>query len=345
MYATIGEAKAAFEEYFYEEGVEFLIGQLRPAIGFEPTGGPAELGATRIGGTPDLPVGRSWPVRPVPDDLEAIVARGGAFAASLAARISNRLARPLPFGFVAQVDLAEAAALGDVASELPTQGRLLFFYDLAGGLWLEGGECCRVIFDETPREELTRASLAPELVDFFVEERRRISRPKPGPEHSWDVDEATPSAYWGPARAMRLRTVLQLPDWCCPEAQEADPLAEDELVEELRDEDFREAYVALFDDLKGAARQQLLGLPNPEQQDPRYRAVEVTDFGELDEEALSVCRPRVMERAGDWRLLLQVDLQDFLQQKFVEGTVYFLIRRDDLAARDFDRVVAIYQQT
>jgi hypothetical protein len=34
-----------------------------------------------------------------------------------------------------------------------------------------------------------------------------------------------------------------------------------------------------------------------------------------------------------------------MQAKFVEGTVYFLIRRSDLEQRRFDRVVAVYQQT
>lgn len=34
-----------------------------------------------------------------------------------------------------------------------------------------------------------------------------------------------------------------------------------------------------------------------------------------------------------------------MQARFVEGTVYFMIRREDLAARRFETVVAVYQQT
>jgi hypothetical protein len=41
----------------------------------------------------------------------------------------------------------------------------------------------------------------------------------------------------------------------------------------------------------------------------------------------------------------EIDFNDHLRQRFVEGTVYLLIRRGDLAAGAFDKVVAVYQQT
>ena len=46
----------------------------------------------------------------------------------------------------------------------------------------------------------------------------------------------------------------------------------------------------------------------------------------------------------DWTQLLQVSLAD-LGTDYAEGTVYFVMRRADLAAREFGRVHAIYQQT
>lgn len=46
-----------------------------------------------------------------------------------------------------------------------------------------------------------------------------------------------------------------------------------------------------------------------------------------------------------WPLLLQADLRDLSQDSLTEGTVYFLIRRDDLARRDFSRVHGIDQKT
>ena len=47
----------------------------------------------------------------------------------------------------------------------------------------------------------------------------------------------------------------------------------------------------------------------------------------------------------DWRLLLQFSVPGWDAAEDGEGTVYFLINTDDLAARRFDRVQAIYQQT
>jgi uncharacterized protein YwqG len=50
------------------------------------------------------------------------------------------------------------------------------------------------------------------------------------------------------------------------------------------------------------------------------------------------------QQAAAWRLLLQIDWAD-LAQVGGEGTVYFIIRKDDLAQRDFSKVHAVYQQT
>jgi hypothetical protein len=126
MFADVATAKEILDEYFDEPGVELLLRVMHTAIGFEPIEGSSEsaLGTTRIGGMPDLAIGEPWPVRPVPADAEAIAARGGSRHGP---HIRKLLALPLPFGFLAQVNLAEAAALGDVARELPKDGRLLFF--------------------------------------------------------------------------------------------------------------------------------------------------------------------------------------------------------------------------
>jgi uncharacterized protein YwqG len=45
-----------------------------------------------------------------------------------------------------------------------------------------------------------------------------------------------------------------------------------------------------------------------------------------------------------WTLLFQLGLND-LWSEYAEGTVYFVMREEDLEARNFDRVHAIYQQT
>ena len=53
----------------------------------------------------------------------------------------------------------------------------------------------------------------------------------------------------------------------------------------------------------------------------------------------------LVTEAKSWRLLFQASLPNWWQEEFTEGTVYFLIRDDDLTARDFDNIVAVYQQT
>ena len=65
MFADIATAKEFLNEYFNEPGAELLLRVMHTAIGFEPIEGSSKpaLGATRIGGTPDLPKGEPWPGR------------------------------------------------------------------------------------------------------------------------------------------------------------------------------------------------------------------------------------------------------------------------------------------
>lgn len=85
----------------------------------------------------------------------------------------------------------------------------------------------------------------------------------------------------------------------------------------------------------------------PEQDDPRYGAVVWSRFGKpyLSSEEWETHHDELVAAAREWRLLLQLDLSDWTQAQFTEGTVYFLIRTTDLAARRFERVVGVYQQS
>jgi Domain of unknown function (DUF1963) len=344
MFADVAAARETLSEYFYEESVDMLLGHLRPAIAFEPIEGSKQpgLGATRLGGTPDLPAEKPWPVRPRPVDADAIAARGGHRHGG---HIGRHLASARPFEFIAQVDLAEAARLGDIAADLPNEGRLLFFYDVSVGPWHDGAESCRVVWDTSPVASLTRLPLPEILIDLHVEEYALAGGTRCDRSA---VNENATSPYWGPARAMRLHAMLRLPDWRSAEWQAGDSLAEQTLVAALEDEDFEASVQALFDDnIDTASRHQLLGLPLPVQSDPRYSAVILTEFGEqhLAPKVWQDNQPRISRAARQWHLLLQIDLKDYFQQTFVEGTVYFLIHRDDLAARAFDKVLAVYQQS
>ncbi len=109
-----------------------------------------------------------------------------------------------------------------------------------------------------------------------------------------------------------------------------------------------QAFSQAYDEVSQGAEQEslLLGAPVPEQDDPRYDAVVVSDYNtqSLSQEDWAKNRTKVMETAKDWRLLLQLSVPGWMQDSG-EGTVYFLIRDKDLQDRAFERVVAVYQQT
>lgn len=351
MYDTPADARAQLaQQDFTRPQIEMIVGALVPTLTFRPEAGGAALriGATRIGGTPDLPPGLAWPVRAAPPDAEAIAGRGNVEAAE---GMRRHFRAALPYAFFAQVDLAEARGQGGPAADLPEDGRLLFFYDLIAGPWDTGSGAVRVIWDPSPRAALAAQAVPAPLAAAAAAHRAEIAQvnaafklPPPKPE------AATP--YGAPGRPMRLAARLRPPNPHSLEWAGSAKLRAAYAEEEA--DDFREAYDDLFahafDPHYGAAnsgrRNQLLGSPLPEQGDPRYEAEVASRFGvqHLDAETRRARWPEIEAGARDWRLLLQIDIADFMQAR-EEGTVYVLIRAEDLAARRFDRAVAVYQQT
>lgn len=78
---------------------------LWPSLRLAPGGGDAPLGASRLGGLPDLPEDVPWPRR-----------------------------AKAPLSFIGQIDLAEASRV-DPTGLLPKTGLVSFFYDLADTPW------------------------------------------------------------------------------------------------------------------------------------------------------------------------------------------------------------------
>lgn len=354
MFDSPAEAADALQAYFTAPRIEVVVKALVPAIVLHPvSGGAARPGGTRLGGTPDVPAGFAWPRPPAPADPEEIARRGNEDAAR---SMREHMARGLPYAFVAQIDLAEAAALGPVASPLPSEGRLLFFYDNAVGPWETGARPARVIWDTAPAKDLAPLAMPEDLAAAAERERADIAKihAEFDPEGKEARSEGT--IYGAPARAMALRRTLRLPH---PAALEVGALPADlaASVRGRRDDTEAEEFSSAYEEALEAhhdsypreawRRQQVLGSPMPEQNDPRYGAVAVSDFGKqfLSRDDWRANEADITRKAGDWLLLLQVDLGDWMQARFVEGTVYFVIRRDDLAQRRFEKVVAVYQQT
>lgn len=350
MFDSPADAANALLDYFDQPRVELIVEALVPAMLFHPSGVKIVIGGTRLGGTPDAPAGFVWPRPALPDDPEEIAKRGNEDAAR---EMRAHMALGLPYTFIAQVDLAEAARLGPVASLLPSDGRLQFFYDLSIGPWETGTRVAKVIWERSPVDQLGTLAMPDDLARAAgreAEERVEIAA------RFGDGEEDTGGTNYGaPARAMTLQETFRLPN---PHTLEIDALpgfaaaargeADDPGMEDLYAayEEALEEFGDLYPE-EAWQRQQLLGSPLPEQDDPRYDAVVVTEWGKqhLSSDEWREQRDTIFRKAADWLLLLQIDIGDWMQARFVEGTVYFLIRRDHLERRNFDEVVAVYQQT
>jgi len=113
-------------------------------------------------------------------------------------------------------------------------------------------------------------------------------------------------------------------------------------------------YVELLMDFDEHHRQehlkhQMFGAPYAVQDDPRYDAVELTDDDiqqrrQAGEEWGSLFVD-IQKLSQEWCLLLQIGLSDLEQDDMVEGVVYFLIHKNDLINRQFEKTVVVYQQT
>ena len=156
------------------------------------------LGATKIGGTPDLPITMPWPWRPPypdhaerveaaqagvdlfnPQDMAALQAETLETLGIESAKVNfsslnldflvedtRRTGNPAPLQFIAQVDLAEIWSTGPVDPDIPREGRLLLFYDTdhrPGGDRPADITGARLIHDLTPTDALGRASPPAEL--------------------------------------------------------------------------------------------------------------------------------------------------------------------------------------
>ncbi len=340
MFSGKDDAARQLKEIFESNQVAVILGLLRPYIAFENTAEPLRIGASRMGGMPDLPPDSAWPIRSVPGNAEEIAGFGGS---NHAAHIRKHIAQTLPYCFIAQIDLAEAAhAFAD--GVLPDRGRLLFFCDLPVIPWRDGIESCKVIWDVSDAATLAKAD-APAIMRQLAEESLIELRAE-FEKHNLDTDGLR-HAYWGAERPLCLMRAFVLPDASAPEA-----IADPAFAALMADEDIRDAYSDFISELahdrtEGVKRHRVLGYPQPEQDDPRYAAVALVDYEQAqfwkwaDRPDLAVIETKMKH----WHLLLQCDLSDYYQDRLSEGTVYFLIRDDHLRARDFDRVVAVYQQT
>ena len=346
MFDSPDDARRALWGLFELELMESIVAALVPAIVLAPAENE-RLGGTRLGGTPDLPASLDWPRPPAPDDPEVIARRGNQDAA---AEMREHFARRLPYTFLAQIDLEEIAGLGAVAAPLPAEGRLLFFYDLAVGPWETSARVARVIWDRAPREWLKASKLPPDLAE--AADRLHAQTVRALVERGFTPPTGDGNTYRVPALKRKAVATLRLPNTWALDIDAIPAIAAscraDIGVERELCDDYQEVSIDYGDAFaeEGWRRQQLLGSPMPEQGDPREEAVTFVRFDKpfLSPEKWAAHREQISAEARSWRLLLQVALREW-KEGLAYGTVYFLIRGDDLAAHRFEGVVAVYQQS
>src|SRR3712207_2247292 len=142
---------------------EAIAGYAVPSLEFSAaTSTTVAVGATKIGGRPDLPKETPWPRR-------SDRAREGAMEPVLGA---------IPLAFLAQVELTEAArALPADENPLPASGVLSFFYDAYDQPWgydPEDGHDFRVIYSG-PAEELVPTTPPEDLPEVCRFAQRAVS--------------------------------------------------------------------------------------------------------------------------------------------------------------------------
>jgi len=342
MFRDIDDARAVIRTIAVDEAdtplsdgqQKLLLDRLIAQFWITPSDEPARPGATRFGGAPDVPAAASWPMRPVPSELaKPEPDLDGYFKIDMKhfEWIANHVVRKLPFEFLAQIDLQEAAKYPSAAHGLPDKGRLLFFWDGVVGTLKSGPEACHVLWDNAETSSLIRLGV-PQLLHEL--------------EAAYDPDGRHKKPYVWPERPMRLMPMVHL-----PHRSSADLVADAALAAIADDKRFEESYALLTAmdegqfsaDGRNARRQRFMGSPDPEQDDPRFDAIVAGGFAPPPWKGAQLSD--AARAALDWQLLLQADLGDLSQDRLTEGTVYFLIRRDDLTRRDFSRVHAIYQQT
>jgi Domain of unknown function (DUF1963) len=364
LFLTREEAFSIIDEYCVEdwdepltnERVETIVASLVPQLWLAPAEGEGAFGATRLGGAPDMAIGRDWPLR-APQPERAAAAAAERFSSPWVVR---QLREEVPFEFVGQIDLVKASGNGIHANGLPETGQLLFFLDMAVLMGTPDASVagCLVIHDNTARENLERQPVPARFDDmerwWRTLDAEDLNDAAANETEESDATQRKPFVY--PPRAKVLVPILAPLDRLTIEFR-----ANSGLQEIADDVEACEHYDLLTANdigpfttdpdnmrvsqpwlMREARRNRMLGLPQSEQDDPRFGCIapeERPDYPWNDTQLAAMS-----EKAGQWRLLLQVSIADLSQQQ-TEGTVYFMIPADDLARADFSRCRVSYQQT
>lgn len=354
MWSTHEELEAALRQAGLGDGARRVAAAARYAIILEPgpveEGGDAPIGASRLGGMPDLPPGMSWPRRPAVTDGPGV--------------FSDHAARPWPLSFVAQVDFAEIQSAGRLEG-FPLSGRLLLFCDPVDCPWgetIDDQTRSSVMFIMEHEDRLARRAPPVEFTDpqheiletrDFVFEPRRL-RPRlwllPPPWGSRELSAISGRAPqdWEAAYEQFWRDVaLQYPSAFGPHwpstggkihqvggiAFSIQGPVEADCVK-FADDDYNNQpeVIAWFE--RPRDQRPAVGSPEHEVQWQAFKAFD------------DARTPTYLERADSWQLVLQIDSDSEAGMQWGDaGRIYVCIRKQDLAESRFERCWTIVQCT
>lgn len=235
---------------------------------------------------------------------------------------AEALTSDFPLAFIAQIDFASLAAAPGFDSALPKTGRLYLFYDLIG-LPDASNPASRsgfhAVYDDTENNELVRLDLPAPLAEL-----------KP-----------LGMAALLPPMAVKARSALTT----------VTLEACDDLGITLSDEQMAEYDEWLLGEVGWPGqperdRHQLGGWPRAIQGNMQafsQFAANGVDASTLEDWSSKKAKALLAD-AAKWHLLFQLGPDD-AQDAALPGSINFLIRDDDLAARRFDRIWAVYEQS
>jgi uncharacterized protein YwqG len=310
------------------------------------------VGASKIGGAPDLPPNFLWPMRGpttagdmslegMQDLIAQMKARTFAKDYFTEQNYIDGIARTqteldaktklyrtqAPLTFVMQLDLEALATLGTIDPDLPRQGRLLVFYDMIARPWFARDKDKRPLFqiihDPTPTAELVRRA-APELGYPLLEFTKDDPRDKPFLRN-----------HMPPARIVPEFTFTAPDSKTQPMFSRSYALGRDVPQQKWNEE--TPAHLG--------ASNRLLGWPELIQNDMRIELAAHDlnqDLPTSSVAAYTAAVERLAPEAQKWMLLLQIgdydnDVWD------LNGLYYIWIKREHLKTRDFSQAEMIYQ--
>jgi hypothetical protein len=308
------------------------------------------VGGSKFGGDPDLPVDMDWPMRPTYPDAEE---RRHELAENMERwqrpddsplnaedrELMRLVGEPFPLSFVCQLDLAALSREGGAFFHplLPKEGQLLVFVDEVA--WKHGEASDRVamrlIWHETPREQLVRRSAPDPLVRWYEEF-------KPGPEASrWS--DLTLTSWFTPEPAYTIPDVLNL--------------------DIFESEAFTNIYRDTFQKLRALPVQgdpdhpprgynfgdQLGGWEEHLQDSLQVQAQLYFHGLDLDNIQASDAQ-KMLEQSTEWKLLLCVGCEVWsgtrtLLGNWPDGLLYVMMRDEDVEARRWENAWMIMQST